>query len=311
MPEMDLPDIALLSLPILILLLLIEMAMGLSGRIRAHYEPRDTMANMTVSAGSMLVYAVIGGLFSGGIVLAWQHRLFTIPLTWWSFLICFLLDDFRYYWFHRFSHRLRWFWAAHVVHHSSRHYNFSVAFRQSWTTGITGIILLNVPLAWIGFHPAVIALAASVNLIYQFWIHTESIRRMPAWFEWLLNTPSHHRVHHGSNPRYLDANYAGVLMIWDRLFGTFAREADEEPVRFGLVKDLRTFNPLRIAFHEYAGMWRDATMRGLSWRQRLGYIVLEPGWSHDGSRQTTADIRRAHGLEPDREDEPRGVTQVA
>jgi sterol desaturase/sphingolipid hydroxylase (fatty acid hydroxylase superfamily) len=179
------------------------------------------------------------------------------------------------------------------VHHSSQHFNLSTNLRQSWTSQFSGLILLNAPLAFIGFHPATIALAFSINLLYQFWIHTEAIDRMPAWFEWLLNTPSHHRVHHGSNPRYLDANYAGVFMIWDRLFGTFVPEQADEPVRYGLVKNLGTFNPVRIALHEYAGLAHDLIRRDLTPVQRIGYFFGPPGWSHDGSRHTTASLRAA------------------
>jgi hypothetical protein len=165
--------------------------------------------------------------------------------------------------------------------------------RQSWTSQFSGLILLNVPLAYLGFHPGIIALAFSINLLYQFWIHTEAIDRMPRWFEWLLNTPSHHRVHHGSNPRYLDANYAGVFMLWDRWFGTFVPEQGDEPVRYGLVKNLGTFNPVRIALHEYVAIARDLLRRRLTLIERLGYCFGPPGWSHDGSRGTTAMLRNA------------------
>jgi sterol desaturase/sphingolipid hydroxylase (fatty acid hydroxylase superfamily) len=177
------------------------------------------------------------------------------------------------------------------VHHSSQHYNLSVNLRQSWTSQFSGLTLLGVPLAWIGFHPATIALAFSLNLLYQFWIHTEAIDRMPRWFEALLNTPSHHRVHHASNPRYLDANYAGVFMIWDRLFGTFVAEDRQEPARYGLVKNLATFNPVRIATHEYVAIAKDLVRPGLTLLQRFAYLFAPPGWSHDGTRHSTESLR--------------------
>ncbi|MBS0389160.1 MAG: sterol desaturase family protein, partial [Proteobacteria bacterium] len=210
-----------------------------------------------------------------------------------SFLLVFVLEDLRYYWWHRISHRVRWFWASHVVHHSSQHFNLSTNLRQSWTSQFSGLILLSVPLAWLGFHPATVGLAFAVNLLYQFWIHTEAVDRMPRWFEWLLNTPSHHRVHHASNPRYLDANYAGVFMIWDRLFGSFVAEADEEPVRYGLVKNLATFNPVRIALHEYVAIARDQARPKLTLRERFGYFFGPPGWRHDGPASTTKSLRDA------------------
>ena len=207
--------------------------------------------------------------------------------------MAFVLEDLRYYWWHRISHRSRWFWASHVVHHSSQHFNLSTNLRQSWTSQFSGLILLSVPLAYIGFNPALVGVAFSLNLLFQFWIHTEAIDRMPRWFEWLLNTPAHHRVHHASNPRYLDSNYAGVFMVWDRLFGSFVAEHDDEPARYGLVTNLATFNPIRIALHEYVGIACDQLRKRLTIAQRLAYFFGPPGWSHDGSRTTTADLRAA------------------
>ncbi len=278
---------------LLFLLVPVEILVAHVLKLRADYELADTVANLSVSFGSILCWGLLGWLYYGGVLFAYGHRLFDIPFSATSFLAAFVLDDCRYYWWHRISHRCRWFWASHVVHHSSQHFNLAVALRQSWTSQFTGLTLLNVPLAWIGFHPGTVALAFSVNLIYLFWIHTETIDRMPRWFEYLFNTPSHHRVHHGSNPRYLDANYAGVFMIWDRLFGTFVPEQREAPVRYGLVHDLTTFNPLRIATHEYVAMARDQWQPGLTLRQRLAYVFAPPGWSHDGSRATTEMLRQA------------------
>ena len=141
----------------------------------------------------------------------------------------------------------------------------------------------------IGFHPGMIAICAGFNLIYQFWIHTEAIHRMPRWFEAVMNTPSHHRVHHATNPRYLDRNYAGVFIIWDRLFGTFEAERDDEKIRYGIVKQLGSFNLIWAVFHEWIGIAED--VRRAPWRHKLSYLLREPGWSHDGSRQTSDQIR--------------------
>jgi len=275
---------------LLLLLIPLELLLASSARIKAEYDLRDTLANVAVSIGSIFFWGTLSWIFMGAVFLAYRHRVATVPFTGWSFLIAFLAEDLRYYWWHRISHRSRWFWASHVVHHSSQHFNLSTNLRQSWTSQFSGLILLNVPLAYLGFHPGTVALAFSLNLLYQFWIHTEAINRLPNWFEWLLNTPSHHRVHHASNPGYLDANYAGVLMIWDRMFGSFVPERAEEPVRYGLVHDLATFNPLRIALHEYVGIARDQRPRGLTWAQRLGYLFGPPGWSHDGRDRTTAAL---------------------
>jgi hypothetical protein len=159
--------------------------------------------------------------------------------------LCFVLDDLRYYWYHRIAHRCRWVWAEHVNHHSSQHYNLSTALRQSWTGTFTGMFILRIPLALIGFHPVLLLFVGGLNLVYQFWIHTEAIGRMWKPIEWIFNTPSHHRVHHATNPRYLDSNYAGTLIIWDRMFGTFVPELDEDMPRYGIVKNIGTFNPVQ------------------------------------------------------------------
>ena len=293
MPDPIYGSAASIAQLLLLLLIPLELLLASSARIKAEYDLRDTLANVTVSVGSIFFWGTLSWIFMGAVYFAYRHRMTTVPFAWWSFLIAFVAEDLRYYWWHRISHRSRWFWASHVVHHSSQHFNLSTNLRQSWTSQFSGLILLNVPLAYLGFHPGTVALAFTVNLLYQFWIHTEAIQRLPNWFEWLLNTPSHHRVHHASNPRYLDANYAGVLMIWDRLFGSFVPERDEEPVRYGLVHDLASFNPLRIALHEYVGIARDQRRRGLSWAQRLGYLFGPPGWSHDGHHRTTAALRGA------------------
>jgi len=274
-----------------LLLIPAEILLASASWIRAEYETYDTLANVVVSMGSVFFYGSLNWVFFGAVTFAFAHRITDVPFTVGTFLLAFILEDLRYYWWHRISHRSRWFWASHVIHHSSQHFNLSTNLRQSWTSQFSGLILLNVPLAYIGFHPATIALAFAVNLLYQFWIHTEAIDRLPGWFEWFLNTPSHHRVHHANNPRYLDSNYAGVFMMWDRMFGTFVPEQRDLPPRYGLVKNLATFNPVRIALHEYIGIARDIVRGRLTLRQRLGYLFGPPGWSHDGSRATTETLR--------------------
>ena len=153
------------------------------------------------------------------------------------------------------------------------------------------MFVLQAPLVLLGFHPAVIVFVFGFNLVWQFWIHTETIGKLPRWFEFVFNTPSHHRVHHATNPRYLDANYAGALIIWDRMFGTFVEELEEDRPRYGIVKNIGTFNPVKVAFHEYVGIARDVFSPGLTLRQRLGYLFMPPGWSHDGSRQTSESLK--------------------
>jgi sterol desaturase/sphingolipid hydroxylase (fatty acid hydroxylase superfamily) len=181
-------------------------------------------------------------------------------------------------------------WAAHVNHHSSQHYNLSTALRQTWTGTLAINFLFRLPLVVIGFHPGMIAICAGFNLIYQFWFHTEAIDKCPRWFEAVMNTPSHHRVHHATNPVYLDRNYAGVFIVWDKLFGTFQPEVEGEQIRYGIVKQLGSFNLLWVSFHEWIGIARDVW--SAPWGAKLGYIWRPPGWTHDGSRDTSDMIRQ-------------------
>ncbi len=290
---MEFPDVVTLAIPVFAGLILVEVAAWrLAGR--AVYETRDAAASLLMGLGSQIA-PLFGGAAVGAAMLfaAYQYRLFDLPNAWWAVVLCFVVDDFRYYWWHRISHERRWFWASHIVHHSSQHYNLTTALRQTWTGGILSVALFKTPLALLGFHPMMLLFVSGLNLIYQFWIHTETIGRLGP-FEWLFNTPSHHRVHHATNARYLDANYAGTLIIWDRLFGTFVREDDREKPRYGVIKNLATFNPLVIAFHEWLSMARDAA-GARNWREVAGYLFGPPGWSPDGSRLTSAMIKARAG----------------
>ena len=222
---------------------------------------------------------------------AWQHRLTTVPLNnAWSLFALFFGQEFCYYWYHRSAHRVRWFWATHAVHHSPNELNLSAAYRLGWTGKLTGNTLFYTPLTWLGFRPELVLLTLSLNLLYQFWIHATWIPRL-GWLEFIFNTPSAHRVHHASNLNYLDANYGGVLVIFDRLFGTHTPERDAEPCRYGLVKPVTGYNLFNIEFHA----WRDLARDVLSARsvgEAFGYLVRPPGWRPDGAGGTTEDLRR-------------------
>ena len=288
------PDVVQLAVPLFIAAILAELAWIAWRRRGGRYETRDAVTSLIMGAGN-----VAEGLLLGFVAWAFLMTLSALtPLdlgtSWWVVALCFVLDDLRYYWVHRFGHRIRWVWASHVNHHSSQHYNLTTALRQTWTGTFTFMIVMRAPLVLLGFHPAMVLFCGGLNLIYQFWIHTEAIGKLPRWVEAVMNTPSHHRVHHGRNPRYLDANYAGVFIIWDRLFGTFVPELDSEKPDYGLVQNLGTFNPLRVAFHEWLAIWRDVTQPGLSLRDRVMYAVAPPGWSHDGSRDTSEGIKARH-----------------
>lgn len=290
MPE--LPDPVVYAVPAFILLLIAEMIVSLR-KDKSRYEARDTLTSLMLGTGSQVAGALVGAAVVAMSVWVYQFHLFDIGIEfrtwWWAWILCFFLDDLAYYAFHRSAHRVRWFWASHVIHHSSQHYNLSTALRQTWTGFISLAFVFRLPLLLIGFPPAMVFFCAALNLIYQFWIHTEAIRRTPTWFEAVMNTPSHHRVHHGVNPRYLDANYAGVFIIWDKMFGSFVPERDDEPVRYGIVKQLGSFNILWAAVHEWVGIAKDVWRA--PWRHKLSYMWREPGWSHDGSRQTSDMIR--------------------
>ena len=280
------------AVPAFIILVVLEMLWA-KKRAPEKYEPRDTLTSLALGTGSQ-----VAGLLTGGLVFAlalwlYEHRLFDIigvwGWAWWVFALCFVLDDLAYYWAHRTGHRVRWFWASHVNHHSSQHYNLSTALRQTWTGFFALGFIFRIPLALVGFHPAMLLFCGAFNLIYQVWIHTEAIGKLPRWFEYVMNTPSHHRVHHATNPRYLDANYAGTFIIWDRMFGSFVEETAEERIRYGIVKQLGTFNLLHSVFHEWIGIFKDVW--SAPWSAKLGYIWRPPGWSHDGSRDTSETLR--------------------
>jgi len=277
------------AVPAFVLLIVLEMIWA-KRRAPEKYEPKDTLISLSMGFGSTVAGLIVAGGVYAMAVSAYDFRLTTIPFAWWAWGLCFVLDDLAYYVFHRSAHRVRWFWASHVNHHSSQHYNLSTALRQTWTGFIAVSSIFRLPLMLIGFHPAMVFFCGAINLIYQFWIHTEVVDRFPRWFEAVMNTPSHHRVHHATNPRYLDRNYAGVFIIWDRMFGTFTPEVAEDPVRYGLVRQIGSFNLIWVSFHEWAGIARD--LWSAPWRHKLGYIWKQPGWSHDNSRDTSDHIRQ-------------------
>lgn len=287
------------AVPAFLLLLAVEAALTARQRVERAaavegplgYEVRDTAASLAMGLGNVVLAALAKGLAVALFFGAYELRLFDIGTGFWAWVLLVPCEDLCYYAFHRAHHEVRFLWAAHVNHHSSERYNLSTALRQSWTTPFTGPIFW-LPLALIGFHPLMILTAQAISLIYQFWIHTECIGRLGP-LEWILNTPSHHRVHHGANVQYLDRNHAGIFIVWDRLFGTF--EPEGERVRYGLTRNIETFDPLRIAFHEWTAMARDA-WHASSWREALGYVLRPPGWSPDGRTLTAGQLRRQRAV---------------
>ncbi|HWW06385.1 sterol desaturase family protein [Collimonas sp.] len=221
----------------------------------------------------------------------WRHRLWTLPMFHWSgWLACFVGQEFFYYWYHRMAHRVRWFWCTHAVHHSPNQLNLSAAYRFGWTGRLTGSLLFFMLAPLLGMPPRIVMMLLSLNLLYQFWIHATWIPRLGP-LEWLLNTPSAHRVHHASNLEYLDGNYGGVLIIFDRLFGTYISERADVPCHFGFVTPVKTYNLLVIEFDEWRKLAHDLKMARTA-REVLTYLLKPPGWRHDGNGETTEDLRR-------------------
>ena len=284
------PPIIIYAIPFFVLAMLLEFFVTSAKNIKS-YTAKDAFSSIAMGLGNVFIGFVSKLFVFAALYYVYENlRIFTIPITWWSFIILIFLDDFSYYWFHRTSHENRFFWASHVVHHSSKHYNLSTALRQTWTGSFYSFIFwLWLPL--IGFHPGMIIFQMSISLLYQFWIHTELIQKTPKWIEFFFNTPSHHRVHHGSNPIYLDRNHAGILIIWDKLFGTFQPELKSEKVKYGLVVNIKTYNPIFIAFNEWGALFKDLNTKNISVRNRIRYLYKPPGWKHDGTGKLSTDLK--------------------
>lgn len=306
----SLNQILLTALPVVISLSILEAlvltwlrrqrAAGSDGGIpnTAIDEPYDWRAmgvSLADQAGRMLLRFVPISIATPAFALAEQHRLFTLELSGiWMFLLLFIGQEFCYYWFHRAAHRVRWFWANHAVHHSPNQLNLSAAYRLGWMGKVAGAAIFFTPLVWLGFDARIVLVVLSINLLYQFWIHAAWIPKL-GFLEGILNTPSAHRVHHASNLPYLDANYGGVLVIFDRLFGTYVPERDDEPCIYGLVKPVRSYNPLVVEFAQWTALARDV-FNAKSISSALGYIWRPPGWSPEGPGETTEAMRAAAGL---------------
>lgn len=270
------PDLLLYAIPFFALTIALEAIATTRARREGAtlrgYERRDTIASLSMFVLGNLLFGAMGkGLWLWAWIAVHQHRVLDLPEgAWWVWALLFLGDDLAYYVFHRVSHECRLFWAAHVNHHSSTHYNLSTALRGSWTTPFLGGVFW-VPLAWLGFAPEQILVMHGISLLYQYVIHVEWVGKLGP-LERVLNTPSHHRVHHGRDAQYLGKNYGGILIVWDRLFGTFAEE--RETPDYGLTTNLapeRRFALLHIAFHEWRAMW-NAMLAASSWRAMLAAI---------------------------------------
>lgn len=267
-----------------LVLITVELVISVRRNIRL-YNRKDTINNLALGAMTSVVKLTVKGLTLGFFAYLHKHfALFEIPATaWWSVLLLLLLNDLIFYWYHRLGHESRFFWATHVAHHSSELFNFSTAIRGNFIHFFYRFIFW-APLAILGFDPLMIVLIDEIGFYYQMFIHTKTIGKLHPAVEYIFNTPSHHRVHHGSNPAYIDKNYGAIFIIWDRLFGTFAEEQEE--VRYGLTKNLKKQNIPEILLHEFAAIAKDVK-QAPDWKSKWRYIFGHPAWRHHDTQQTS------------------------
>ena len=250
---------------------------------------KDIFSSLALVLGRLPVSAITNGIIVYTYTIIYHYRFFNMSFHYWLvWIICFFADDFSFYWFHRFSHQIRFLWASHQVHHSSEKFTFVSGLRVPWTSDLTGNFFFWAWLPLIGIEPFIIVCMKSVSVLYQFWMHTETIKKLPKWFEAFFNTPSHHRVHHGSDIEYLDKNHGGILIIWDKIFGTFQEEIFKP--KYGLSHDIKSFNPFVIAFHEWRKIFSDFR-KTKRIKDRLHYFFDSPGWSHDNTSKTTKQLQ--------------------
>lgn len=250
--NLDLPNIILYAAPIMIGLVALEWFLSYRQK-KDFYDSKDTLAATFIGLVNVGMSAAIKVVTFGIILYFYNLVPWSIPHTWWAYVLCFIYIDFWRYWAHRIAHENRFWWATHVTHHNSEKYNWSVSFRLSWTQHIK--IVFFIPVALAGFHPVVFFICHQIAVLYQFWIHTEYINKLPAIIEYFFTTPSHHRVHHASNEKYLDKNYGSTFIFWDRIFGTFMPE--EERPEYGLTKQIKSYNPITLNFHEWSDIVKD------------------------------------------------------
>lgn len=283
-PDIDWKQVILIgSTPLFLIGFAMELHVrktkGKNHHMWQQFSWREIVANLSLG-GSYQVFEVVAHVLFTGAAVMWfyQFRLFDIPVNAWTILPIFVGVEFCYYWFHRTSHRVRWFWTAHVVHHSSEEMNMTTAMRQSLLYSITGWWLFFMPLVLLGVHPAVVFALYACDLAYQFFIHTEAVHKLHPIIEYVFDTPSNHRVHHGRNEAYIDKNYGGVLIIFDRMFGTYIEEQDDNPVEYGIVDQVKSKNVLTLNFHEFFDMWSDV-FSGKGVFGGLKHIVKPPEWN--------------------------------
>jgi len=282
----------LVSTPLYIVIIALELLLSNYGHKKA-YTWKDTAANVYLMLLNGCLDLFVRGAYLFVLTYFFHYQFFSFGnvIVYWITLL--ILEDFLYYWLHRFDHEIRLFWAVHVTHHSSRQLNFSVGFRSSVFQPLYRFVYF-IPLALFGFKPIDIVLIYSATQIWGILVHTELINKM-GWLEYFFVTPSHHRVHHASNPKYLDMNMGMFLIIWDKMFGTFQPELPVEeyqPLKYGLTKPIEKETAVSIVFHEWSSLRKDVFRKDIGWKEKLFYVFGPPGWSHDGSRKTSKELRQ-------------------
>lgn len=285
--------------PIFVILMILEYIMA-----KHLFDLKESFSGFAIAAGASFV-AFFSKVVAFGVFVFFFEIFKGLRLellgyesfgwAWYVWILAIILDDFNFYWHHRFSHTVRLLWAAHVPHHSAKSFNFTIGIRNGW------FVTLYKPLFWlwmpiVGFEPGMIALALIINGIYQFFLHTQLIPSL-GWFEKVFNTPYIHQVHHSSNVEYLDKNHGGMLIIWDKLFGTFQDIIPKLKPKYGILKDPNTYNPILLNTHEFSSIWKD--VRGVSsWKDKFKYIFYPPGWSHDKSSKTAMELQEELTINP-------------
>ncbi len=274
------------AIPVIIILVAAEAAFQMKERI---HEKKDILTSFIIVIGRIPFSAATNGFILLFYTLIYRYRIFTLPnYSWYAWVICFFADDFSFYWFHRCSHQVRFLWASHQVHHSSKNFTLSAGLRVPWTSNLTGNFLFWAWMPLVGISPYMVVFAKSASVIYQFWLHTETIKKLPKWIEAIFNTPSHHRVHHSSDIEYLDKNHAGTLIIWDKIFGTY--QAETFKPSYGLRSDVYSCNAIKIVLHEWMKIAGDLKKTS-QFQIHLQYLFNAPGWSPDGSTATTKQLQ--------------------
>jgi alkylglycerol monooxygenase len=270
-------DYIVLSIPVFFLLIGVELLISKIAKSEL-YRFNDAVANISCGVTQQVTGVLFKTAMFIGYLLIYEHiRLFNVPDTWWSYVLLFIGVDFFYYWFHRYAHEISFMWGSHIVHHQSEEYNLSVALRQSAFQGFFSMIFY-LPLAFLGFNPVAFVAINAFQTLYQFWIHTKTIGKLHPVFEFVFNTPSHHRVHHGRNPQYIDKNHGGTLIIFDRMFGTF--EPEREEVVYGVTKPLASWNPIWANFDFYADLFQ-LIRKAPTWKDKWHILWNKPGWRPD------------------------------